>query len=221
MVVTAAEGYRLWSAAYDETPNPLLALEMRILRERLGELDGQRILDAGSGTGRWMSYAQSAGARVFGVDACREMALQAERKPGLRGRSVLADIRAIPVRERVVDMAICSFTLGYLPSIDVALRELARVARRVIASDLHPDAVRAGWTRSFRSSGLVHTLVHYEHPTAEVDECARRAGLTLEWRIEASFGEPERRIFQSAGKHAAFERVRSIPALLITAWNRA
>ncbi len=66
-------------------------------RNALGALRGQIVLDAGSGTGRWMSHAQSAGARAFGLDACREMVLEAERKPGLRGRSALADIREIPV----------------------------------------------------------------------------------------------------------------------------
>ena len=40
--VGALEGYRLWSSQYDETPNPLLALETRILSERIGEVDGSR-----------------------------------------------------------------------------------------------------------------------------------------------------------------------------------
>ncbi len=29
VIVPVIEGYRLWSAGYDEGPNPLLALEMR------------------------------------------------------------------------------------------------------------------------------------------------------------------------------------------------
>lgn len=221
MALAAREGYRLWSRTYDETPNPLLALERRIVVEEIGDLRGQRILDAGSGTGLWMSDMRSAGARVFGIDACREMLLQAEQKPGLAGRSALADVRAIPVCDDAVDLAICSFTLGYLPSIDAALRELARVSRRVIVSDLHPEAVRAGWTRSFRAQGLVHKLVHYEHPAEELDDIARRAGLSLERRIEACFGEPERHIFRQAGKEAAFERVRPVCAILVSAWKRA
>ena len=221
MTVDAREGYRLWSQTYDETPNPLLALEGRIVIDRTGDLRGRRILDAGSGTGRWMGDMCSAGARVFGVDVCREMVIAAERKPGLRGRSALADVRAIPVRDDAVDLAICSFTLSYLPSIDAAMRELGRVSPRVIVSDLHPEAIRAGWTRSFRAGVLVHEIVQYEHPADELDEMARNAGLSLERRIEASFGDPERHIFARAGKEAAFERARSVCALLVSEWKRA
>ena len=221
MALAAAQGYRLWAESYDETPNPVLALETRILRDRLGGVRGKRILDAGSGTGRWMSPLKSAGASVFGIDASHEMLCQAERKPGLRGRSLLGDVNAIPIRNDGADLAICSFTFGYLPVIETALRELARISKRIIVSDLHPDAVRAGWSRSFRVGDSVHELTHYEHSIAELDECARRVGLRRGWRVEASFGDPERSIYQRAGKEAVFESVCLIPAVLVTAWNRA
>src|SRR5947209_332387 len=141
MATPVMEGYRIWSRHYDETPNALLALEARILPECLGALAGRHVLDAGSGTGRWMNWAKSRGASVFGIDACHEMLLESERKPHLTGLAALADIRAIPLREDAFDLAICSFTLGYLPSICNAIHELARVARQVVVSDLHPDAI--------------------------------------------------------------------------------
>jgi SAM-dependent methyltransferase len=218
--IGAKEGYRLWSAAYDGAPNALLALEMRTLSARLGDVRGQRILDAGSGTGRWMQWARTRGAHVFGIDACLEMILQAERKEGLPGRSALADIRSVPLRDGAVDLAICSFTMGYLPSPDPALRELARVSRRLIVSDLHPDAVGAGWTRSFRAGNHTYRLLHYEHSAAQLDECARRAGLSVRWRFEGSLGEPEREIFREAGKEGAFDEACRVPAVLITLWER-
>lgn len=221
MAFAAAQGYRLWAESYDETPNPLLALETRILRDRLGSVRGKRIFDAGSGTGRWMSWLNSAGASVFGLDASHEMLSQAKRKPGLSGRCAMGDITAIPIQNDAADLAICSFTFGYLPAIETALRELARISRRIIVSDLHPDAVRAGWTRSFRAGDKVHELTHYEHSVAELDECARRVGLRRGWRVEASFGDPERFIYQRAGKEAVFDSVCLIPAVLVTAWNRA
>ena len=213
-------GYRLWSVHYDETPNPLLALEMRALSERMGDVSGRRILDAGSGTGRWMNWARSRGAHVFGVDACREMVLKAERKPGLAGRSTIADIRSIPLRDRAVDIAICSFTLGYLPSPGEIFAELARVSQRLIVSDLHPDAVRRGWTRSFRAGNQVYELLHFPHSIAALDNCARKAGLVPEWRTAAPFAEPEREIFRRAGKENMFEEARLISVVLITVWRK-
>jgi SAM-dependent methyltransferase len=218
--INAVEGYRLWAASYDEADNALLALETRALSARMEDVAGYRILDAGSGTGRWMKWAQSRGARVFGVDACREMVLKAERKPGLGGRSALADIRSIPIQDDAVDLTLCSFTMGYLPSPGPALRELARVSRKVIVSDLHPTATRAGWTRSFRAGDRVYQFHHYEHSIAELDDCARSAGLVPQWRVEASFGEPERDIFRRAGKENLFDDACRVPAVLITVWRK-
>jgi SAM-dependent methyltransferase len=218
--IGAVEGYRLWAASYDEGENALLALEMRALSGRVGDVNGRRVLDAGSGTGRWMTWAQSRGARVFGVDTCHEMVLKADRKPGLRGRSALGDIRYIPLNDDAVDIAFCSFTMGYLPSPRPVLRELARVSRQVIVSDLHPDAARAGWTRSFRAGDRVYQLLHYEHSIGELDDCARSAGLFPEWRVEASFAEPEREIFRRAGKENLFDKACLLPAVLTTLWRK-
>ncbi len=219
-VLNAIEAYRIWSQNYDETPNALLALETRVLSGRLGEIGGQRVLDAGSGTGRWMEWAEH-GARVFGIDVCHEMILQAVRKPGLAGRSARADLLRIPVRDDGADIAICSFTLGYLASPGPILRELARVARRVIVSDLHPAAATHGWTRSFRAGGELYEVKHYEHSIGELEAAAGAAGLTPDWRAEPSFGDAERGIFERAGKEHAFEDARRIPAVLITAWTKS
>jgi len=167
-----------------------------------------------------MNWAESRGARVFGIDACREMVLEAERKPHLAGRSALADVRRIPLRNDAVDLALCSFTIGYLPLPSPVFLELARVSGQVIVSDLHPDAARAGWTRSFRVEDQVYELVHYEHSIADLDDCARNAGLVLKWRAEAPLAEPEREIFQRAGKEDAFNQACAVPAVLITAWQK-
>src|SRR3984957_20056369 len=99
----AATAYRIWSGDYDRTPNALLSLEMRILSPLLGLAKGQRVLDVGSGTGRWMAWAEQCGACVFGIDACHEMIQQAARKSGLAGRSVRADAQRIPLCDGAVD----------------------------------------------------------------------------------------------------------------------
>ncbi len=221
MVVSAIEGHRIWSRQYDESPNAILALEMRVLAPRLGILAGRTICDAGSGTGRWMEWASGEGARVFGFDACREMIIESSRKPGLEGRSAQADVCRIPLANNSVDIALCSFTLGYLPSSLEVLGELARVARCVIVSDLHPEAVNRGWTRSFRAEGERYEMAHHGHSIAQLDAAAKTARLIPAWRSEPSFGEPEREIFRRAGREAAFEEASRLPAILITAWNRS
>jgi hypothetical protein len=57
MLVSPIEAHRLWSASYDADPNPLLALGMRTLSERLGALQDLRAIDVACGTGRWLTTA--------------------------------------------------------------------------------------------------------------------------------------------------------------------
>jgi malonyl-CoA O-methyltransferase len=219
--IRAPDAFRLWAADYDATPNALLALETRILAERLHVRAGMEILDAGCGTGRWMSWAAERGARVFGIDACAEMLVQADARPELKGNSAIADISAIPLQDNAVDLALCSFTMAYIASPAQAFREIARVSRQVIVSDLHPEAAHAGWTRSFHSAGRSFSIEHVNHSAADLDRFAHQAGLARVWRMEAPFGEPERDIFARAGKQNAFEETRRIPAVLITLWRKS
>jgi SAM-dependent methyltransferase len=220
MQVGALEGHRIWSAEYDAQPNPLLALEARVLRDRIARLGGCKFLDVATGTGRWMRIAQSYGARAYGVDLCTEMLHHAARKPGLAGRLALANACELPLRSASIDVAVCSLALGYLSEPRSAMQEMARVARSVIISDLHPEASNAGWTRGFRVDGKRYELQHRSYSERELEGYADDAGLLEEWKIEAHFGEPERELFIRAGKEQRFSELQCIPALLITGWRR-
>jgi SAM-dependent methyltransferase len=217
--ISALDGYRIWAPQYDEQPNPILRLEARVLRSRV-EIKGRRVLDVATGTGRWMEYTQGTAHTVVGIDLCPDMLHRAAQKPGLRGRLACADLRALPFAELSVDLALCSFAFGYLPSIHAAMYELGRVARSVIVSDLHPAAITAGWTRSFRAGREVFEIDQHNHPVSELQDAATAAGLFPEWRIEAHFEESERELFRRAGKQDQFIEAARIPAVLITAWSK-
>jgi SAM-dependent methyltransferase len=220
MLVHALEGHRIWSAEYDAQPNPLLALETRVLRDHIGRLGDCAFLDVAAGTGRWMQIAQSCGARVFGVDLCPEMLQRAAHKPRLAGRLALADAGELPLRSSSIDVAVCSLAFGYISEQGSAMHEMARVARSVIISDLHPEASVAGWTRGFRVAGESYELEYYPYSEWKLQGYAYKAGLAEEWKVEARFGEPERELFVRAGKEQLFSELQRIPAVLITAWRR-
>lgn len=227
MRVTAREGHRIWAASYDAGPNPLLALETRLLIEPLTQLRPSCFLDVACGTGRWMLLARQflmqPGSQVFGVDFCLEMLVEASRKPGLGGRLGLADACRIPIADSTADLTFCSFALGYIDSPYQAIAEMARVSRKgghVVVTDLHPCALSAGWTRSFRSDGVVYAIDHHHHAIGAWEAAAKSAGLALEWVLEAPFGEPERAIFREAGKDSSFAELSHIPALLAMAWTK-
>lgn len=218
--VRAEDAYRLWSVTYDGDPNPILALERRVIRERLGAVSGECLLDIGTGTGYWLAYARSGGARAFGLDLSEEMLAMAARKDGLRNRLVRADMNRLPVRDGGADIAICSMAIGYLPELKNFFRELARVCRKIIVSDLHPAAVEAGWRRGFVAAGHRYEIEQFAHTTPQLDEAAAATGFRLDWRLVANLGEPEREIFVRAGREHAFAAACDIPALLATCWVR-
>ncbi|HYZ86460.1 MAG TPA: methyltransferase domain-containing protein [Bryobacteraceae bacterium] len=220
MLVEALEGHRIWSAEYDAQPNPLLALETRVLLDRIGRLRDCAFLDVATGTGRWMRIAQSSGARAYGVDLCAEMLHCAAHKPGLAGRLALADACELPLRSSSIDCAVCSFAFGYMSEPRSAMHEMARVARSVIISDLHPEASVAGWTRGFRVAGRRYELQHRRYSERQLQGYAWEAGLVEEWKVEARFDEPERELFVRAGREQFFSELRQIPAILVTGWRR-
>lgn len=216
--LSSEEGYRLWAATYDRDPNPLLALEERLAGPLLGRLAGLRVVDLCAGTGRWMAIAASLKADVTGIDLSGEMLRQAGRRPGLSGRVALGNLIRLPVACGSADLAICSFGISYVPSLGLAFREMARVARRVLVSDMHPLALLEGWTRSFETASAKCCLNHCRWSLEDIDRAADDAGLRKEHTVEGCFGEPERRLFNSAGKPQTVEKTSRIPAVYVKTW---
>jgi SAM-dependent methyltransferase len=160
-------------------------------------------------------------ARAFGIDLSVAMLAEAAKKNGLGRRLIRADMNRMPFRDSVADIAICSMAIGYIPSVADLFRELARVSQRVIVSDLHPDAVVAGWRRSFAAAGRHYEIEQFAHTPAQLDVAAGDAGLRMEWRITAHLGEPEREIFARAGREHAFTAACHVPAILCSCWTRS
>jgi SAM-dependent methyltransferase len=209
IAIEAREAYRLWAPSYDSTPNPLLALESRVVARRLPIVQRQTVIDVATGTGRWAAFAAALGARVIRVDFCRDMLMQSSC-----GDRVQADMLALPFRDGFADLAICSLALGYILSPAAALREMARVARRVVMSDLHPDAVRQGWTRSFRAGADAVQIRSYVHSMEDFEA----AGLVREWMVEARFGPEEFAVFTAAGREDLYAKASAVNALVAMSW---
>lgn len=99
----------------------------------LGLREGDRVLDAGCGTGRALSplrAAVGASGVVVGADltpAMLEAAVRAGRDRD--GRLLLADVAALPLRSRSLDAVFGAGLISHLPDPAENLRELARVVR--------------------------------------------------------------------------------------------
>lgn len=99
----------------------------------MGLRPGDRVLDAGCGTGRALPPLRAAvgpAGVVVGVDLTPAM-LQAAVRAGRdrAGRLVLADVAALPLRRGALDAVFAAGLIAHLPEPVANLRELARVVR--------------------------------------------------------------------------------------------
>ncbi|MGW7385519.1 class I SAM-dependent methyltransferase [Streptomyces sp. NPDC054794] len=99
----------------------------------LGLRPGDRVLDAGCGTGRALPPLRAAvgpAGVVVGVDLTPEMLRAAVRAGRDRdGRLLLADVAALPLRSEALDAVFGAGLIAHLPRPSENLRELARVVR--------------------------------------------------------------------------------------------
>jgi ubiquinone/menaquinone biosynthesis C-methylase UbiE len=193
------------------------------MRDVLKPLQPSKVLDVACGTGQWLLHFQRAGSDVFGCDLCEDMLREATKSSSLRGRVVLADAERIPFGSSMADLVVCSVSLGYFHNIDRVFRELARTAKPggfVAVSDLHPEALTSGWTRSFKLGEEVYELEHHLRAIEDVTAAGYEAGLTRTMFLESAFDTSEFSIFQQAGKKDAFRRATQVPAVFIGLWEK-
>jgi ubiquinone/menaquinone biosynthesis C-methylase UbiE len=208
--MTRVEAYGQIASVYDRTPNALLALEQRTLLPLLPDLRVLLVIDIGAGTGRWLHHARSAGAQTLALDVSLEMLASAPEP------HVLADALMLPLRDNSADIVFCTFTIGYAPQ---CFSELARVARpggMLIVSDVHPDALARGWSRSFRVGDEVVKPTHYPYSIEDLHDPSMARTHLLEPRL----GEPERPIFAAANKLVLYDTACAHPAIFVAIWTK-
>jgi ubiquinone/menaquinone biosynthesis C-methylase UbiE len=223
MRVSALEGHRLWAPVYDSTPNPIAALDTRIMRDAIKSIPATRVVDLACGTGRTLRHLCQKFPNVLGIDYCDAMLRQAAQHAPLRHRLALADIAHLPIRDGTADLVVCSLALGYLPDLWAAFHEMSRILAKggqILISDLHPEATANGWTRSFYAGGIRYDINHHSHLFDDITEVATARGLRLTHRRDAYVGLPELPLFVTGAKEELFSKIIQIPALLIHIWEK-
>ena len=130
----------------------------------LAPLEGRRILDVGTGTGRAAIALAKRGAIVTGVDASAEMLEVAARRAKDAGAAVAfarGDAHRLDFPDRSFDAVVCLRVLMHTPDWRASLRELCRVASGRVVFD-YPSLYSAAALQA-----LVRRVTHKINPAVE------------------------------------------------------
>lgn len=209
--------YDLWAEAYPPLPhNPLMRAEQAAVLALMPDVAGRRALDLACGSGRYGLLLQERGAGlVVGSDLSAGMLA---RSPlALRVR---ADMSRLPFAAASFELVVSGLAVGHAPDLEAWMTEAARVLApggALVYSDFHPDAARAGMTRSFTdASGQHHELLHALHDPEAHLAAAWRAGLVLEAQREVRVGRELSEAF--TGSEAFYARWNGLAVVLALRW---
>jgi SAM-dependent methyltransferase len=173
------DGYDRWAESYDRTPNPLVALDRRYTGKLLRPGSGERILDAGCGTGVHLGLMMRSGSSPVGLDLSRGM-LSVTRTKYPSVPLAQADLNGpLPVRRRAFDAVLCALVGEHLSNVRLLFREIRdSLVRggRFVFSVFHPEMAAAGIEANFERDGVEYRLGALRHTVADYLNLIDRAG---------------------------------------------
>ena len=172
-------GYDLWADTYDSTDNPTVHLDRRFTLQALSAQLGEKVLDAGCGTGAHALSLQQLGARVVGVDFSRGMLAVAKRAaPSLP--LLVADLhQPLPLADASFDAVVCSLVSEHLTQLQMFFSEAHRLlvpGGRLVFTAFHPGQVQAGVEANFTRNDVEYRLGAEPHGVEDFKRDMQAAG---------------------------------------------
>lgn len=206
--------YERWAPIYPPIAhNPLMRVEEQAMLERWPSVAGRRALDLACGTGRYTRRLAHGGARsVVALDFCLPMLARAAAS-----HRICADMMCLPFARHSFDLVICGLALGHASAVRPWMAEIARVLApggTLLYSDFHPEAARAGLTRSFKDENdETCTVPHRYFDMASQREAIDLAGMQLEALHEVRVGAELREPF--ADSEEFYRRWHGLPIVVV------
>jgi malonyl-CoA O-methyltransferase len=206
--------YERWAPVYPPIAhNPLMRVEERAMLERWPAVAGKWALDLACGTGRYTrQLAQTGARRIVALDFCVPMLQRVAT-----ANRVCANMTSLPFDRGAFDVVISGLALGHAQALQPWMSEIARVLTpggTLLYSDFHPEAARAGLTRSFKDENdETCTVPHHCYDVAAQREAATRAGMHIESLHEIRVGEELRESF--AQSEDFYRRWHGLPIVLV------
>ena len=172
-------GYDVWAESYDRTANPLVALDRRHTVGLLAPSRGERILDAGCGTGGNLRALVGAGSVPVGIDFSRGMLQVARRELGAVPLAQADLNQALPFGSRAFDAILCALVGEHLEQPARFFAEasgLLAPGGRMVFSVFHPQMAGAGLEANFERTGIEYRLGAHRHTVEDYLDAMEDAG---------------------------------------------
>lgn len=184
--VNTQEGYARWASSYDQEVNALIVLEESYVDQLLAQISCEKVLDVGTGTGRYALKLARKGASVTALDQSPEMLVVAQQ--AAQNERLSIDFRhaslneGLPFTADQFDLLICALMLCHVPNLADVVKEFARVLQPggyLLITDFHPDSVSYGWRTGFQQTGVRYLLPNMLHTRNDYLQALAANDLTL------------------------------------------
>jgi 2-polyprenyl-3-methyl-5-hydroxy-6-metoxy-1,4-benzoquinol methylase len=142
----------------------IAATQARVLANMVGRIHERPILDVGTGTGRAAIMFARGGAKVTAIDASEEMLAIARERSAAEGVAVtflVGDAHALEFADRAFDVAVSLRVLMHTPRWQTVVKELCRVADRLVIID-YPSSRSAARVQSMARRAMAAAGVSTE-----------------------------------------------------------
>ncbi len=135
--------YNEWSETYDSNENLTRDLDQEVIRNLLGGLQFDSILEIGCGTGKNTAFLSQIGHDVRAVDFSQRMIAKAKEKAQAENvRFSMMDItRPWDFEDQSFDLIVCNLVLEHIQNLSFVFAEAARTLHpsgKFFVNELHP-----------------------------------------------------------------------------------
>jgi ubiquinone/menaquinone biosynthesis C-methylase UbiE len=178
------KAYDLWSSTYDDSPHILHELERNLIIDLIDPRPGDKILDAGCGTGKYTFEFSRNGADVTGVDFSEKI-IEIAKKKNPEVKFVLADLKEkIPFNSKFFGKINCSQVFQHIEQPCSVLIEFKRLIKKngiAVFSVTHPDMDWEYYRKNIPKNNfdLSNHAVFYKHEFFDYIEAIKKARLNI------------------------------------------
>jgi ubiquinone/menaquinone biosynthesis C-methylase UbiE len=176
--------YKAWSEQYDSNENKTRDLEGISLRETLGSIALDKVLEIGCGTGKNTVWLAEYAKEILAVDLTPEMLEIAKSK--VKAPHVKFQIGDITQNwdfaKETYDLAVFSLVLEHVENLDLVFEKLAQVIKKdgfVYIGELHPFKQYAGSKARFNTSEGEQVVTCFNHHVSDFTEAAQKHGFAI------------------------------------------